>query len=223
MHACRLILSFASLLLVTSAAAQETILDTGTIELGEPASGVLFDNWKAQAFTLPDVTVIDSAEVFMYRNNVPEVAGEFKVAIFSSGADGLPDSRIFEAPFTVPITSPVESPDWYGASALEWELAAGSYWLAVLADTENELIGQLPTRPADPGTRDRAFWRGPKDPPDGPPEPGFWQFDVNANLRHGFRVQGRSVPEPVAGQVFLIAMGIRLANNPTSIKPKDNQ
>lgn len=203
-QALRMLFAISVLIATSTTLRAATILDTGPISAGEfdqtPVNHTL---WRAHHFAIEESTSIDSIEGYLMRFDGEEFSGELKATVYSNGVDELPEDRLFEKTFVIPLTGRnVDNAGWYGASELGWVLPPGDYWVAFVVDEEDSFFGRMPFE-ADQGVR-AAGWTGPEAPPfpGEPLIPARWSAST-ANL--GFRVSGVIVPEPIncCTQLFL--------------------
>ena len=90
-------------------------------------------------------------------------------------------------------------PDWYGVGGLDWDLDAGTYWVAFEARAGQDFDGSMPTTVSNPMDR-YAYYSSSN--------PAYYQ-EWSGNT-WGFRIDGSLTPStvPIPGAVWLLGSGL---------------
>jgi hypothetical protein len=177
------LLSAISLVMMVSLSTQAiTIVDTGTPAgalnvFGSPA-GLAGEFTIANAFTVTDIQGYLGGGI----------VGNLTIALYSDGGD-MPGTELFSTSLALGVVDP----DWRGASALNWTLASGTYWVAFESRAGSTFAGRMPNAAPSPLVNEARFTQGAWNP--------------NDDLNIGVRILGNqtvaSVPE--GGSTFALA------------------
>ena len=180
-----------------------TLVDTGPgqspsglILDGDPGVGDWTQSWHAAQFDLDVDATITALHVWMSAFG-PAGGGDLTMRIYNAGAT-LPG--VAPALFSVTGYIANGAADWRGFEGLDWDLAAGSYWLSLEPAANSQLQGALWMQPASPLNHYAMNIRG------------YWEWDPQGREgpdQWGVRVQGvaAAVPEPSTWAVMIIGFG----------------
>lgn len=169
-----------------------TIFDTGTPSADAGwtfASGQYF----AGEFSLSAQTNVTSTDAW-FSNLQSGVAGTVSIQIFTDGGN-IPGTQLYAQTFSVPAYS---SLNWYGISNLNWNLSAGTYWVAFIPDANiyGSMPGYAPSPLDEYAQHSGGAWQ----------DNGLNYFDY---LKIGMRMSGEAVPEtPLPATLPLFATGL---------------
>ncbi|MDH5513169.1 MAG: hypothetical protein OEY27_08160, partial [Gammaproteobacteria bacterium] len=170
-----------------------SIVDTGPGSGPDPYSGNVWvfpaDGILAGQFSILEGTRITSAEGWF---GVSDTGLDFDILIYDQSTSGLPGSVLFSGSAFAPPQSPTGDEmfvfDWFGLSGLNWELPAGTYWIAYQV--------------SDPLNPDLAVMPGPSPNPlihyaENRSSTSYeWEYADWLNL--GVRIEGNPVPLPAS-------------------------
>jgi hypothetical protein len=143
----------------------------------------------AGRFMLQNTETITSVSGWLNWNYPGQVS--FSI---TSDASGVPGSFIHSTTIDVPVT-PINHPDWRGASQLGWDVDAGTYWLVISVPEGESASGSMPqgpvTSPLQAYAADWTYSNG---------------FAPIGGAEYGMRIIASPVPEPTQGA--LLAAGI---------------
>jgi hypothetical protein len=142
-------LALASFMLLGSAQTHAHVIDTqGSIGGLAGSNTVDASNWLAERFTLSTSALIDSVSTFVLSSDAGNDLGKsFTLAVYANSGTNRPaldwfannQGQLFQTTITY------NGDGWNGASALNWQLAAGSYWFALEADGNGPSGLQVPS------------------------------------------------------------------------------
>jgi hypothetical protein len=189
-------LSFSSLIalcLACSAAQAALVVDTGTPS-NAPGAGWAFNSGHSYAgqFSVTGALTIDSIAGYFSTD-----AGTVGISLFSNSGDGdggfVPGSVLQSAS----IATGVGALAWNGASALDWKVGPGTYWVVFTssygAGSQSSMPGLAPQ-----ALGGYALMQG-----------GQWYDATFLGLDQGLRVDGvvvSSVPEPAGTMMFVVGL-----------------
>lgn len=194
--ACLVVLGFLGFVNSASAA---YLVDTGQPPIPTGSSGwsyhgnLISESWLAAEIVLPQNSIINGIETYMV-NLYPGVA---TIALYSGGAS-FPDlsNELFSVDFST-AALPMNAYGWYGPSGLEWELQAGTYWVAFEARKRDGFYSAIPWGAPTPVEKYAAY---------NPSIPGYV---ASNSLNIGLRVTGVSpVPEPEIGAMYFLGIAV---------------
>jgi hypothetical protein len=122
-------------------------------------------------------------------------AGQLDFSIATDAA-GVPGSLLYTATVDVPVT-PINHPDWRGASQLSWHVGAGDYWLVISVPGNQSAFGSMPQGPVDhPLEAYAADWTYSNG------------FAVISGAQYGMRITTSAVPEPADMALLLAGLAV---------------
>ena len=172
---------------LSGAAFADVIIDTGNPTVAGMGYSLDNEQWLGGEITLGQAYSLTDIETFLFATG----SGQVTLAIYGDGGD-IPDtsSLFYSTTFSIAAGSPS---GWYGSSGLDWDLDAGTYWVAF--ETANASAG-LPWGTPNPLSVYAAWtgvWHGP--------------YEDNWGLRvQGTPVNSSVVPEPAT--LTLCALGL---------------
>lgn len=190
-------LALALLLSLAPGAAHATLVaNTGTPS-NAVGAGWAFNSGHAYAgqFSLQDAMTIDSIQGYFSTD-----AGTVGISLFSSVADGDGGFIPGAALRTASIATAAGAPAWSGASALDWAVGPGAYWVVFTSSYGTGSQASMPGRAPQP-LGGYALQQG-----------GQWYDAADLALGLGLRVDASvaapaaSVPEP--GSMALLSLGL---------------
>jgi hypothetical protein len=151
--------------------------------------------WLGAEFNLGEANTI--TDVYGWIQNS---AGLATLAIYGDGGN-IPDvsKEFFHADFSAASSTAVKA-DWYGASGLNWNLSAGTYWVTFESRINGGYDGSMP-QPAPNHLVNEAYWNN-----------SGWhsQYDLGLGVKI-LANPGEGVPSVVPEPASMILMGIGLA------------
>lgn len=165
----------------------DTIVDTGT---PDNSIGWWFSNSQhfGAEFSVTDATVITSIEGYFSNSN-----GAAGNVTFSLHADGgyIPGGVLYSSVLGMSSSDPLA---WYGVSGLNWNIAAGTYWVSFMPD--GNIDGTMPDAAPNPlaqygQSNGSNNWQGNF--------PGSW-----SHLHLGVRINGDTSSVPDHGSIALM-------------------
>lgn len=184
----RCIVALFCLLVLSSVAQADVIIDTGGIQ--DPLAAGLLDIafHRAGMITLDQEWTVTEIEVWARALT----AGNLTFAIYDYAAAGpLPANLLFSTTFAVAAPDS-EQFVWMGPDGLDWDLGPGSFWVA-LRPTSADMLTAYPVDPLDEYMRT------------GPPY-GAWTDGWAFGLRMQGEPQREVVPEPAT--LTLLGLGL---------------
>ena len=190
-----------------------TLIDTGQPELGQYPGGLsVFDQqFLAGRIELTQASIITGIEAFMGDGGT---GGTATIALYSNSTTdkwGLPIPDTNVSPYAQAITiADVNIPDfslsWQGINGLNWNLDAGSYWIAFEVRPGQTYNGYFPSQGVVPNPLpDYAFWNETNI---------VWYNDTLSSSKWGLRVYGEPaspVPLPASAWLFLSGLAPLIA------------
>ncbi|MDH5513003.1 MAG: VPLPA-CTERM sorting domain-containing protein, partial [Gammaproteobacteria bacterium] len=209
-----------SLLIITPTAVGATLIDTGQPDTSQTSGGysVFSQQFLAGRIDLAQSSVVTGIEAYMGDGGT---GGTATIVLYPQTVSDIwnlpiPDTGVeqFSQTFTVSdITDPVNGLGWQGAYGLDWNLAAGSYWIAFEVRQGQTYDGHFPTLgPVPSPLPDYAWWYEPN---------GAWRNDTLSSNKWGLRVYGEplsAVPVPASAWLFLSGVGMLAASIRRNIK-----
>jgi hypothetical protein len=167
---------------------------TGLILSGAPGVLDWTQSWHAAKFTLDKDATFDSVEAWMSVS----WSGDVTFAVYSAVA-GLPPSSTALHSATVSLNKISPFMGWRGVFDLEWNLAAGSYWLNLEPARDSTFLGALWMKPPAPLAQYAESIRG-----------DTWEYDPAGRDgldQWGLRIAGTAVPEPTTWGLMILGFG----------------
>lgn len=197
-------------LVVTSSAFGASLIDTGQPDTSLQSGGYLVNQqqYLAGRMDLSQSSTITGIEAFMHDGYV---GGTATIALYPDTATDIwglpvPDAglEIFSQAITITALNLFETNlGWQGASGLDWNLGAGSYWIAFEVRAGQTYDGSFPTLGIVPNPlADYALWNESNN---------VWFNDSLTSHKWGLRVYGEPaspVPLPASAWFFLSGLGM---------------
>ncbi|PYR88926.1 MAG: hypothetical protein DMF84_26715 [Acidobacteria bacterium] len=149
--------------------------------------------WLAGAFTVDKAHIVTSVEGWVFASN----AGDVTVRLYSDGGD-IPGTSLFAD--TVRVESPDQSPDWTGATNLNWLINPGTYWAALEVPSGEHAFRGGMTFPSPNPLRDEAAF-----------SPAVGHYESTDHIDVGWRILGDPVaanPTPEPSTLALLSAAV---------------
>lgn len=149
---------------------------------------------------------ISGIEGWMFHAGELGINNELTIAIYGTETYShpfpvatLPRPDVDNEYYTTTFVGPTDSvPDWHGVGGLEWDLAAGTYWVAFEARPGQDFSGSMQYTVPAPMDMYAYYTNG---------NPGYYK--ELTGKRWGFRIEGslNQSAVPVPGAVWLLGSG----------------
>lgn len=174
--------------LTPSPAPAAYIVNTGDDPGGAPWDFANFQYFAGE-FTIGQSDVVTGVEA--YLGDQDGHSGHVTAEILANAADE-PGALLHSDVFVLPLQSAL---DWYGVSGLNWDLAAGTYWLAFVPDAN--IFGTWAGGAPFPLER---YAQGDAG--------GAWTNRVTPDLNVGERISGAPLAVPEPASLALLGAGL---------------
>ena len=163
------------------------IVDTGPGPDGSGGYTLASYQWLAAEFSITESVTVDSIEGWIGGGGAGEVG---TIAIYSDGGE-LPGTELYSTGFSADLWNS----SWQGAGALDWALAAGTYWVSFEVRATDTLQGWMAYPSASP-LGNEAFTNSS----------GWNEYD---SLSIGVKINGEQIGVvPVPATLMLMALGL---------------
>ncbi len=172
----------------TSPATAAFVVDTGT-PTGIVSPALSPSQSLAGYFTLGSNTIVSSVEGYIFA--APSSRG-ITINIHRDGIFPNDTEILFTSTFTPSPSMSTE--DWKGISGVNWNLAAGSYWVSFATTGSNSMRSGVPSALARYASTSESAWRA--------------LDDFALGIRIGGRPTVAAVPEPTTWAMIIAGFGM---------------